>query len=253
MFLFSLLSSLPLTTTTATTTTPLTTTQRRRNVIHIYGCDHMVQRDLKIYFGGFDVVGVRWLDDSSCNVQFKDEFTAKNALFKRITEAAQGEAREAGLDVFGLNWLEAMPFKKSRSDSFGNVGSMTRMWIRIATVQDVTHKGMDRPLVQSSTLAGQAAAAGGTFGAMVPGGGAGGDGNAASTGASGLAAAGQAAWNQLMSTHNQNKRNRRQKKRRQPKGAAGSAAMRTAGDNATRDAEFEKYASAAKEARAAGQ
>ncbi len=210
----------------------------------------MVQRDLKIYFGGFDVVGVRWLDDSSCNVQFKDEFTAKNALFKRITEAAQGEAREAGLDVFGLNWLEARPYKKSRSDSFGSAGSMTRMWIRLATVQDVTHKGMDRPLVQSSTLAGQAAAAGGTFGALMPGA-AGGDGSVASTGAAGLAAAGQAAWNQLMSTHNQNKRNRRKKKRRQPKGAAGAAAMRTADDNATRDAEFEKYASAAKEARAA--
>ena len=213
----------------------------------------MVHRDLKIYFGGFDVVGVRWLDDSSCNVQFKDEFTAKNALFKRITEAAQGEAREAGLDVFGLNWLEALPYKKTRSDTFGSAGSMTRMWIRLATVQDVTHKGMDRPLVQSSTLAGQAAAAGGTFGALVAGAGQNGAGTGvAATGAAGLAAAGQAAWNQLMSTHNQNKRNRRKKKkRRRAKGAAGSAAMRMADDNAARDAEFEKYASAAKEARAA--
>ena len=224
--------------------------QRRRNVIHIYGCDHMVQRDLKVYFSGFDLVGVRWLDDSSCNVQFKDEFTAKNALFKRITPEAQAEAREAGLDVFGLNWLEALPYKKSRSDSFGSKGSMTKMWIRLATVQDVTHKGMDRPLVQSSTLAGQAAAAGGTFGSLMGGGS---DGAAAATAnsASALAAAGQAAWNQLMSTHNQNKRNRRKKKRRQAKGASGAAAMRRANDNASRDAEFEKYAQAAKEARAA--
>ena len=116
-----------------------------------------------------------------------------------------------------------------------------------------THKGMDRPLVQSSTLAGQAAAAGGTFGALVAGAGQNGAGTGvAATGAAGLAAAGQAAWNQLMSTHNQNKRNRRKKKkRRRAKGAAGSAAMRMADDNAARDAEFEKYASAAKEARAA--
>ena len=126
------------------------------------------------------------------------------------------------------------------------------MWIRLATVQDVTHKGMDRPLVQSSTLAGQAAAAGGTFGALVAG-----------AGKMELALAwlqrgcgfGGCRPGSLEPAHvhdNQNKRNRRKKKkRRRAKGAAGSAAMRMADDNAARDAEFEKYASAAKEARAA--
>lgn len=192
-------------------------------MIHIYGCDHMKHHDLKEYFGGFEIVGVRWLDGSSCNVQLKDEFTAKNALFKRCTDNAKNEAREMGLEQFGLNWLEAIPYKKKRNDDYGSKGSKSAMFIRLATIQDVTHKAMDRPLVQASTLTGQALASTGGVDKAA------------------LQKAGAASWNQLMSTHSQNKRNRRNKKKRRAKGGSGAAANRGQEDAAMRDAEYDRY------------
>ena len=198
----------------------------------------MVYADLKQYFGGFDIVGVRWLDGSSCNVQMKDEFAAKNALFKRCAVEAQEAAREVGLEQFGLNWLEAIPFKKKKNDDYGAKGSKAAMYIRLATVQDVTHKAMDRPLVQSSTLTGLAlATSSSTFGDLSEGGGGGGGGGVDKEA---LAKAGAASWNQLMSTHSQNKKNRRTKKKR-AKGGQGSAASRGAEDAAMRDAEYDRY------------
>ena len=158
-------------------------------------------------------MGVRWIDGSSCNVQLKDEMTAKNALFKRCSEAAQDQAREKGLEQFGLNWLEALPYKKKKSDDYGAKGTKGSMFVRLATVQDVTHKGTDRPLVQSSTLAGQALAVQANDGGGGDGGGGGGD----STGGvdkQALARAGAASWNQLMSSHSQNKKNQRTKKKK---------------------------------------
>ena len=208
----------------------------------------MKHADLKDYFGGFEIVGVRWLDGSSCNVQLKDEFTAKNALFKRCSEEAQENARELGLDQFGLNWLEAIGFKKKRNDDYGTKGTKGSMFIRLATVQDVTHKAMDRPLVQSSTLAGQALATG-TFGEGSSSEGAEGggsssgvqEGNSGGVDKQALARAGAASWNQLMSTHSQNKKNRRTKKKRRAKGGQGAAANRGEEDAAMRDAEYDRY------------
>ena len=185
-------------------------------------------------------MGVRWIDGSSCNVQLKDEMTAKNALFKRCSEAAQDQAREKGLEQFGLNWLEALPYKKKKSDDYGAKGTKGSMFVRLATVQDVTHKGTDRPLVQSSTLAGQALAVQANDGGGGDGGG-GGD----STGGvdkQALARAGAASWNQLMSSHSQNKKNRRTKKKRRAKGGQGAAANRGEEDAAMRDAEYDRYA-----------
>lgn len=216
--------------------------QRRRNVIHIYGCDHLKHADLKDYFGGFEIVGVRWIDGSSCNVQLKDEMTAKNALFKRCSEAAQDQAREKGLEQFGLNWLEALPYKKKKSDDYGAKGTKGSMFVRLATVQDVTHKGTDRPLVQSSTLAGQALAVQANDGGGGDGGGGGGGDSTGGVDKQALARAGAASWNQLMSSHSQNKKNRRTKKKRRAKGGQGAAANRGEEDAAMRDAEYDRYA-----------
>ena len=58
--------------------------KRRRNVLHVYGADNMSVRDIRTYFRGFEVKGMRWLDGSSGNVEFADEFTAKNALFFEV-------------------------------------------------------------------------------------------------------------------------------------------------------------------------
>ena len=216
--------------------------QRRRNVLHIYGCDHMVHADIKQYFLGYEIVGVRWLDDSSCNVQFKDEYNAKNALFQLATDEARNAAKEAGLEVFGFHWLVAKPYRKSRTDNYGSAGVTGTMYIRLATVQDVSSKGADRPLVQSSTLTGQAAALA-AFRAE----------EAAKpnrkTSREALAAAGQAAWSQLMSSHQQSQKIRRKKRR--AKGGAASRARRGRDTAYDMDAEFDRYAQAARDERRA--
>lgn len=217
--------------------------KRRRNVIHVYGCDQMTESDIRKYFLGFEVVGVRWMDGSSANVQMKDEFTAKNALFRRCTPQAQSDAKAAGLSVFGLNWLEAVPYKKERADKYGPAGAEVKLWTRLATVQDVSAKAMDRPLIQASTVAGQAAAAatGATAAAS------GSDGSAVA-----LAAAGRAAWDQMMSSYSQNMKMRRRRRRKRGAGAsAASKSRRNEERIRDLDAKFERYSQAAREARTA--
>ena len=137
-----------------------------------------------------------------------------------------------------MNWLEALPYKKKRSDDYGAKGTKGSMFVRLATVQDVTHKGMDRPLVQSSTLAGQALAAQ----TNDDSGGSGGGDSTGGVDKQALARAGAASWNQLMSSHSQNKKNRRTKKKRRAKGGRGAAANRGEEDAAMRDAEYDRYA-----------
>ena len=53
---------------------------RRPEAIHLYGVDCMSTSDCLAYFGDYGPTFVEWIDDSSCNVLFEDEFTAKRAL-----------------------------------------------------------------------------------------------------------------------------------------------------------------------------
>ena len=62
-------------------------------------------------------------------------------MFRRCTQEAQDASRELGLEQFGLNWLEAKTYKKKKNDDYGTKGTKGTMYIRLATIQDVTHKG----------------------------------------------------------------------------------------------------------------
>ena len=56
---------------------------RRPEAIHLYGVDCMSNSDCLSYFGDHGPTFVEWIDDSSCNILFEDEFTAKRALIGR--------------------------------------------------------------------------------------------------------------------------------------------------------------------------
>ena len=56
---------------------------RRPEAIHLYGVDCMSNSDCLSYFGDYGPTFVEWIDDSSCNILFEDEFTAKRALIGR--------------------------------------------------------------------------------------------------------------------------------------------------------------------------
>ena len=56
---------------------------RRPEAIHLYGVDCMSTSECLSYFGDYGPTFVEWIDDSSCNVLFEDEFTTKRALIGR--------------------------------------------------------------------------------------------------------------------------------------------------------------------------
>jgi hypothetical protein len=56
---------------------------RRPEAIHLYGVDCMSTAECLAYFGDWGPTFVEWIDDSSCNVLFQDDFTAKRALVGR--------------------------------------------------------------------------------------------------------------------------------------------------------------------------
>ena len=76
---------------------------RRPEAIHLYGVDCMTSAECLAYFGDWGPTFVEWLDDSSCNVLFEDEHTAKRALVGRGRPLPPGSAD--GPDSAG--WLRA--------------------------------------------------------------------------------------------------------------------------------------------------
>ena len=56
---------------------------RRPEAVHLYGVDCMSTADCLSYFSDYGPTFVEWIDDSSCNVLFEDDYTAKRALIGR--------------------------------------------------------------------------------------------------------------------------------------------------------------------------
>ena len=53
----------------------------RLDALHMQGTDELCTKDLELYFLAFGKVSVEWVNDSSCNIRFKDKHTATQALF----------------------------------------------------------------------------------------------------------------------------------------------------------------------------
>jgi hypothetical protein len=107
--------------------------KRRPNVLHLYGVDNLAVSDFRTYFEGHNILGIRWLDGSSCNLQFIDEFEAKLALLGAMIPEAKEVAREAGKEFFGYNWMACKYYKKARDDSCGFSGDEIDLFGRLAT------------------------------------------------------------------------------------------------------------------------
>lgn len=52
----------------------------RRDILHVYGVDLLDTDDIRTIFFGYGVKWVEWINDSSCNVAFEDDFTVKRIL-----------------------------------------------------------------------------------------------------------------------------------------------------------------------------
>lgn len=52
----------------------------RPDALHVYGVDLVGSTDLLRFFQLYGPTYVEWIDDSSCNVLFPDEFTVKRVI-----------------------------------------------------------------------------------------------------------------------------------------------------------------------------
>ncbi|KAF9089298.1 hypothetical protein BGX23_006779 [Mortierella sp. AD031] len=64
--------------------TPPRTSTIRPEAIHLYGTDEMSTKDVLKYFDAYGPSHVEWIDDSSCNIVFPDQFSAKRALYFQL-------------------------------------------------------------------------------------------------------------------------------------------------------------------------
>ncbi|KAF8937592.1 hypothetical protein BGZ58_002457 [Dissophora ornata] len=66
--------------------TPPRTSTIRPEAVHLYGTDEMSTKDILKYFEAYGPSHVEWIDDSSCNVVFPDQFSAKRALYFQLVD-----------------------------------------------------------------------------------------------------------------------------------------------------------------------
>jgi hypothetical protein len=56
-------------------------TMRRTDTLHVYGTDVLSTEDIIRYFLDYSPQWVEWINDSSCNVKFPEEFSSQRALW----------------------------------------------------------------------------------------------------------------------------------------------------------------------------
>ncbi|ORZ05496.1 hypothetical protein BCR41DRAFT_361689 [Lobosporangium transversale] len=81
--------------------TPPRTTTIRPEAVYLYGTDEMSTQDVLKYFEAYGPSHVEWIDDSSCNVVFLDQFSAKRALYFQLVDnnVSFGEDDDGNGDV----------------------------------------------------------------------------------------------------------------------------------------------------------
>jgi Nuclear cap-binding protein subunit 3 len=77
----------------------------RPSVLHVFGVDEMSTTDIRSHFLEYGPSWIEWINDSSCNVTFEDEFTASRVLtFMDLHAAAQtGDSSAATIASSGLD------------------------------------------------------------------------------------------------------------------------------------------------------
>ena len=124
---------------------------RRPEAVYVYGVDVLSTSDLLRYFSEWGPTFVEWLDDSSANVVFADELTAKRALVGRgrplppppqdAAAAVDASAAEGGVDSSSIaiarldpTDIKNAPFLWHKGDDAIKAGTAVPIVYRMATV-----------------------------------------------------------------------------------------------------------------------
>ena len=126
---------------------------RRPEAIHVYGVDVLSTSEILRYFTEWGPTYVEWLDDSSANVVFADELTAKRALVGRgrplpppppgaAVAVAEGEGEGGGADPSSAaaaapldpTDIRNAPFLWHKGDDATKAGTAVPIVYRMATV-----------------------------------------------------------------------------------------------------------------------
>eukprot|EP00128_Syssomonas_multiformis_P019081 Colp12_sorted_trinity150504_noHs@18016 len=119
---------------------PTLESEYRPQAIHMYGTDELSTKDIMRYFGEYQPSFIEWINDSSCNVVWDDEFTAKRALRGMGTPLPPGSLMSEHPDVeniavdneekVGCWWMKARAHELAPN-----------LLIRLATKADVKKPG----------------------------------------------------------------------------------------------------------------
>uniref|UniRef100_A0A7S1ETS2 Nuclear cap-binding protein subunit 3 n=1 Tax=Timspurckia oligopyrenoides TaxID=708627 RepID=A0A7S1ETS2_9RHOD len=116
----------------------------RTGVIHVYGVDTLSTKNIKDIFIAYYPQWVEWINDSSCNVAFDDEFTPRRILLEmgkyQEVLSENGETIWELIDKVSPNVLETEEelFRWRRTDSAKvREGLDVVLFVRNATMCDV--------------------------------------------------------------------------------------------------------------------
>ncbi|RDD47417.1 Nuclear cap-binding protein subunit 3 [Trichoplax sp. H2] len=128
----------------------------RLNALHLHGTDEMSTKDVIRYFEKFPPGSIEWINDSSCNVIWDDENTAKRAFSARSQEISLKQsivirdhrniaASTGDLVFYSLVFVicEMSQFDDKLQWRFGEPCSKAKLLlIRYATINDKKIKGI---------------------------------------------------------------------------------------------------------------
>lgn len=109
------------------------TTEVRPNVIHVYGTDQCSNSDLFAYFSREYPHEIEWINDSSCNIVFKNEELAQQALKNHEIQSGKDTS---GNDVGAFRQQAQRQQQQQRKRTDGNT----------STPNVDSPSGLDRPL-----------------------------------------------------------------------------------------------------------
>ncbi|KAL0042542.1 hypothetical protein WJX79_002995 [Trebouxia sp. C0005] len=122
------------------------TAERRPDSIHLFGVDLMSTADCLQYFADFAPVSVEWLNDTSCNVVFRDEASAIKAIQALGTSVTPEEGpkglglTEADVGDATHVWHKGQGMAKGAIDDFP-----VALFFRLATMADVRQVPKHQP------------------------------------------------------------------------------------------------------------
>lgn len=70
--------------------------QPRPDTIHLYGVDLLTTHDILSHFSAYNPTYVEWINDSSCNVCFPDEFAVKRVIVQMGEALTAQETADSG-------------------------------------------------------------------------------------------------------------------------------------------------------------